>query len=311
MVINIGQFLDKDTTGHGWGGQQWLEAYSHALQHVGEAAEGRHWTPMCKGFAPKVSLLVEAFIGVTGVWVAEDCAMSCWNDPLEDIPHQSNESVHANVISYLDELAMCQLSWEGWDELVWLRQPAVPHMAHQNKHVGYIQGCMVELGPIMPPSQLHVRDPGGEFICFTRGLIFEGNVLTYDPSTNRAEWILVHSTASDLLWVEEMSALALCNMVLCVMDEGAERLDRFRECRDENERGGAEGASSAGAPHKEETEVETLDEDDREEEGHNAEDEDADEESKSKSNSGFMQESPCSTHHYSDRCQCCPHGWVE
>ena len=42
MVLNIGQFLDKDTTGCGWGVQQWLEAYTHALQCIGEAAEGRH-----------------------------------------------------------------------------------------------------------------------------------------------------------------------------------------------------------------------------------------------------------------------------
>ena len=80
-VLNIGQFLDEDTIGCGWGVQQWLEAYTCVLQCVGEAAEGRHWRPDGKGFAIKVSLLVEAFIGVKGVWVAEDCAMSCWNDP--------------------------------------------------------------------------------------------------------------------------------------------------------------------------------------------------------------------------------------
>ena len=66
MVINIGQFLNADTTGHGWSVQQWLKAYAHGLQHVGEAAEGRRWKPEGESFTPKVLPLVETFIGVTG-----------------------------------------------------------------------------------------------------------------------------------------------------------------------------------------------------------------------------------------------------
>ena len=171
----------------------------------------------------------------------------------------------------------------------------------------------------MPPSQFCVSDPGREFICFARGLIFEGNVLAYDPSTNGAEWIPVCSTASDLSQVKEMSALALCNMVPHIPDEGAERLDRFRECRDERWRDSGEEASAAEA-HEEEVEAETMDEDDREEEGCKEEDEDADddaddedggEESESHSSSGSTQESPCSNQHYSDRHCRCPCSWAE
>ena len=117
-VLNIGQFLEEDTTGHGWGVQQWLEAYTCALQHIGEAAESRHWRPDGKGFATKVSLLVEAFISMTGAKVAEDCAVSCWNDPPEYVPHQRDEGTHTNVISYLDELATCQPLRKAWDKLV-------------------------------------------------------------------------------------------------------------------------------------------------------------------------------------------------
>ena len=62
-VMNIGQFLEEDTTGCGWSMQQWLEAYTCGLQHVGEAADGRHWRPEGEGFTPKVSPLVEVFIG--------------------------------------------------------------------------------------------------------------------------------------------------------------------------------------------------------------------------------------------------------
>ena len=165
--------------------------------------------------------------------------------PPEDIPHQRDEGTYTNVISYLDELATHQPLQKAWDELIWPPPSAVPNMQHQNEHVGYIQGCVVEYGLTMPPSQFHVSDTGRKFICFTRGLIFEGNVLTYDPSTNGAEWIPMCGTASDLSWSEEMSALVLCNMVPHILDEGAERLVRFRECRDEKERDGVEEASAA------------------------------------------------------------------
>ena len=78
----------------------------------------------------------------------------------------------------------------------------------------------MELGLTMPPSLFHVSYPSGKFICFARGLIFEGSILAYDPSTNGVEWICMHGTTSDLSKAEEMLALALCNMVLQVPDEG-------------------------------------------------------------------------------------------
>ena len=171
----------------------------------------------------------------------------------------------------------------------------------------------MELGLTMPPSQFQVSYPSGEIICSARGLIFEGYVLAYDIITSRAEWISMHGTTSDLSWVEEMLALALCNMVLRIPDKGAERLYQFGECRDESERDGAEGTSSPEAPHKEEVEEETMEEGSEEEEyeGHKEEDEDADEESRSHSSSESTQESPHSSHHYFDGC--CHHhsaSWV-
>ena len=80
--------------------QQWLEAYTCALQHVGAAAEGRCWRPEGEGFAPKVSLLVEAFISVIGAWDAENCAMCCWGEPLGNILWQRDEGAYTSVISY-------------------------------------------------------------------------------------------------------------------------------------------------------------------------------------------------------------------
>ena len=68
-MLNIGQFLDEEPEEGDH--MPWLLAYVHALQHVGEAAEGRTWHPMGMCFTPQVSLLVDAFIEETGVELTE------------------------------------------------------------------------------------------------------------------------------------------------------------------------------------------------------------------------------------------------
>ena len=62
--MNISQFLDEDTDLNDW--SAWMLAYTHALQHVGEAVEGRCWHPSGKRFNVKVSRLVDAFIMARG-----------------------------------------------------------------------------------------------------------------------------------------------------------------------------------------------------------------------------------------------------
>ena len=97
-----------------------------------------------------------------------------------------------------------------------------------------------------------------------------------------------------------------------IPDKGAERLDRFGECTDENERDGAEETSLPEAPGKKEVEEETMDEGSEEEDykGHEEEDEDVDGESGRHSRSESTQESPCSSHHYSDGC-CHSSSWAQ
>ena len=81
-MLNIGQFLNEAQVGETWSEQQWLEAYARALQHIGEAAEGRKWVCVDKNFTPRVSLLVKAFLGVLDMDVRKDHAMDCWgNNP--------------------------------------------------------------------------------------------------------------------------------------------------------------------------------------------------------------------------------------
>ena len=176
--------------------------------------------------------------------------------------------MHTEVISYLDELATCQPSRKSWDELVWPPQSAVPVSPCERVSVDYLQGHIMELGPKMPPMQFHASHPSGAFICFTRGLVFEGSVLTYDPTTNQAEWVPMRGMAADLLLVEERLALALGNLVLRDEDEAEERIDSFGERRDT---GGAMGggakedpsheAPCIEAPHNDE--MEEMDEESR------------------------------------------------
>ena len=80
-ILNIGQFLDEDLTGHGWSQQQWLLAYAHMLQCMGEAADGRTWRPNVKRFTPQISILVDAFLEVTNMEVVEADVAHCWSEP--------------------------------------------------------------------------------------------------------------------------------------------------------------------------------------------------------------------------------------
>ena len=132
-----------------------------ALQCIHKAAEGRCWRPQGEGFAPKVLLLVEAFIGVTCAHVAEDCTVDCWNEPPLDIPCQRDEDAFTNIITYLDELAS---SRKAWDELVWPPVSSAPCMLPLPEHLGYIQSCIVEMGLTMPPSWFHISDASGGFV---------------------------------------------------------------------------------------------------------------------------------------------------
>ena len=90
-VFNIGQFLNEDVEEQGWDQQQWLLAYSHALQCMQEAADGRTWRTNWTWFTPQVSQLVDAFIDGTQVQVVEAEVVLCWSELLQDVPHQRDK----------------------------------------------------------------------------------------------------------------------------------------------------------------------------------------------------------------------------
>ena len=126
-------------------------------------------------------------------------------------------------------------------------QSIMPVSPHERTSMGYLQGCITELGSTMPPMQFRISHPSRAFICFARGLVFEGSVLAYDPTTNQAEWIPVRVMAPDLSLAEERSALALCNLVLRDEDEAEEMMDKFGERRD---MGGAAGGGAEEDPFR-------------------------------------------------------------
>ena len=74
---------------------------------MGEAAVSIHWDPTGKGFAPCVSLLVEAFWNMMGAQVTIPCTVDCWGPPPEDVSHQKDSGTYVKIISYLDKVATC------------------------------------------------------------------------------------------------------------------------------------------------------------------------------------------------------------
>ena len=65
-------------------------------------------------------------------------------------------------------------------------------------------------------------EEGGAYLCTARALLFEGSILVYNPTLNKAEWVPAHDLAKDLSWAEERSAVALANYVLCAQAEVAQ-----------------------------------------------------------------------------------------
>ena len=58
---------------------------------------------MGRDFAPKVSLLEEAFASMLNVEIPPASAVSSWDSPPAHVPHQRDEAALAHIISYLDK----------------------------------------------------------------------------------------------------------------------------------------------------------------------------------------------------------------
>ena len=139
----------------------------------------------------------------------------------------------------------------AWDELVFLPPPTKTRTPHRSGHLGYIRGRMVDLGWALPSLHFHISKQDGEFVCMARGLLFEGSVLAYDPTTKGTEWIPMWGSASDLLLVEEASTRELSNIMPHDLTEVMQRMDHIGEQKGE---GGVEEATAETLPEGELTE---------------------------------------------------------
>ena len=137
----------------------------------------------------------------------------CWEPTPRALYHQRYNGPTTHIISYLEELAVRIPTLEAWDQMVWPTTVTILHVLTEAESYGYCRGQAVDLGPMMPAVQFRVTEEGGTYLCTTRALVFEGSILTYNPTLNEAEWMPVHCLANDLSWAEERSAVALANYV--------------------------------------------------------------------------------------------------
>ena len=200
----------------------WFAAYPRTLQQVGEAAHGWKWDwPVGKTPEVRVSPLVHAFWEETGADLTMACVKLCWEPAPRGIFCKREEGPVAYVITFIDELAIRVSSLDAWDQFVWLLATAMPQALTEAEPYGYCHGQAVDLGPVMLAAQLRVTDEAGTYLCAAWALVFEGSVLAYNPTRDEAEWVPMHSLASDLTWAEERSTMALANYVPCVSQEAA------------------------------------------------------------------------------------------
>ena len=93
--------------------------------------------------------------------------------------------------------------------MVWLTTAAILCALTEAESCGYCWDQAVDLSPMMPVGQFQVMEEGGAYLCTLRALVFEGSILTYNPTLNEAEWVPSCGLANDLFWAEERSAVGL------------------------------------------------------------------------------------------------------
>ena len=64
-------------------------------------------------------------------------------------------------------------------------------MPVRDEELTYVKGHTVEVGPHFLPLHFLINDDVGEYLEYMRRLIYQGTILTSDPSMNKAEWVPV------------------------------------------------------------------------------------------------------------------------
>ena len=221
-ALNIEQFMTREEVLEGVDEPLWFAAYSCALQWVGEAAHGQKWEWLV-GKMPevRVSPLVHAFWEETGIELTAACIKLCWELPLRSIFRRRERDPVAYAITFVDELAMQVPSLDAWDQFIWPPAAAMSRALAEVEQYGYHRGQAVDLGPVMPATQIRVTDEVGTYLCAAQVLVFKGSILAYNPTRDEAEWVPARGLTNDLTWVKEKSTVALANYVPRISQEVA------------------------------------------------------------------------------------------
>ena len=179
--------IDEEMAG-GLGELHWFVAYSQALQWVGKAACRRKWEwPVGEALEVKASPLVCAFWHETGADLTVASLKLCWEPTPRSLYRQRECGPTTHIITFLDELAVHVPSLNAWDQLVWLPAVAIPCALTEAELYGYCCSQVVDLSPVMLVAKLQVTEEGGAYLCIARALVFQGSVLAYNPTMNKAE----------------------------------------------------------------------------------------------------------------------------
>ena len=94
---------------------------------------------------------------------------------------------------------------------------------------GYCHRNAVNLSMVMLAMEFRVTDKEGAYLCAVQGVIFEGSILVYNPTRDKAEWVPACGVTNYLSWVEERMAVTLVNFVPHVPQE-VDCITELRAC---------------------------------------------------------------------------------
>ena len=101
----------------------------------------------------------------------------------------------------------------------------MPQAITEVEQYGYCHRNTMDLGVVMPAAEFRVTNKEGVYLCAVRGLIFEGSILAYNATRDKAEWVPTRGVTNDLSWAEERMAVTLANFVPHIPQEA----DRIAE----------------------------------------------------------------------------------
>ena len=107
-ALNIGQFMTRDEVQGDVDNSLWFEAYSYALQRVGEAAHGPQWQWLKgKVWKVEVSPLVRVFWEEMCIELTTSCTRLCWELSPRSVFRRRERGTISHAITFLDDMAVC------------------------------------------------------------------------------------------------------------------------------------------------------------------------------------------------------------